>query len=113
MGGHYDIIIIGSGAGGGTLACHLASWGKRILLLERGEWLMREPKNCSAEAVFVENRYLSPEYDQSDRPFRPRSITSSGAPPRCWARRYIGCVGKIRRAYALSHHLPRMVHRLR
>ena len=38
----YDIIIIGSGAGGGTLAAHLAPSGKRILILERGGWLPRE-----------------------------------------------------------------------
>jgi choline dehydrogenase-like flavoprotein len=31
----YDVIIIGTGAGGGTLARHLAPSGKRILLLER------------------------------------------------------------------------------
>ena len=47
--GTYDIIIIGSGAGGGTLARHLAPSGKSILLLERGDWLKREPENWSAE----------------------------------------------------------------
>ena len=50
--GNYDIIIIGSGAGGGTLARHLAASGKSILLLERGDWLKREPENWSAEEVF-------------------------------------------------------------
>jgi len=35
----YDVIVIGSGAGGGTLAHRLAPSGKRILLLERGDWL--------------------------------------------------------------------------
>ena len=55
----YDVIIIGSGAGGGTLACHLAPSGKRILLLERGDWLRREPENWIAEEVFVNNRYVS------------------------------------------------------
>jgi choline dehydrogenase-like flavoprotein len=58
---HYDVIIIGSGAGGGTLARHLAPTGKRILLLERGGWLPREPQNVSAAEVFVENRYVSPD----------------------------------------------------
>jgi choline dehydrogenase-like flavoprotein len=58
---HYDVIIIGSGAGGGTLARHLAPSGKRILLLERGGWLPREPQNISAEEVFVNNRYVSPD----------------------------------------------------
>ena len=41
----YDVVIIGTGAGGGTLARHLAPSGKRILLLERGDWLPREPQN--------------------------------------------------------------------
>ena len=38
---HYDVIIIGTGAGGGTLARTLAPTGKRILMLERGDWLTR------------------------------------------------------------------------
>jgi choline dehydrogenase-like flavoprotein len=42
----YDVIVIGSGAGrGGTPVRHLAPSGKRILLLERGDWLAREPQN--------------------------------------------------------------------
>ena len=57
----YDVIVIGSGAGGGTLAHRLAPSGKRILLLERGDWLPREPQNWLAENVFVENRYVSPD----------------------------------------------------
>ncbi len=56
---HYDVIIIGTGAGGGTLARHLAPSGKRVLLLERGGWLAREPQNVSAEEVFVNGRYIS------------------------------------------------------
>ncbi|MBS0654749.1 MAG: NAD(P)-binding protein, partial [Verrucomicrobia bacterium] len=46
-----DVLIIGSGAGGGTLARHLAPSGKKILLLERGGWLKREAENWSAKAV--------------------------------------------------------------
>ena len=57
----YDVIVIGSGAGGGTIVGHLAPSGKRILLLERGDWLRREPQNWQAEAVFVEGRYISPD----------------------------------------------------
>jgi choline dehydrogenase-like flavoprotein len=61
MSDSYDVIIIGSGAGGGTLAHRLAPSGKRILLLERGGWLKREPENWLAQNVFVENRYISPD----------------------------------------------------
>jgi len=40
--GRFDVIIIGSGARGGTLAGHPAASGKRILILDRGGWLPRE-----------------------------------------------------------------------
>ena len=70
----YDVIIIGTGAGGGTLARHLAPSGKRILLLERGGWLPRELDNWLTESVFVDNRYVSPDtwYDLSGKPFQPQ-----------------------------------------
>jgi choline dehydrogenase-like flavoprotein len=69
----YDVIIVGTGAGGGTLARHLAPSGKRILLLERGDWLPRELENWLTEAVFVDNRYVSPEtwYDADGKAFQP------------------------------------------
>jgi choline dehydrogenase-like flavoprotein len=70
----YDVIVIGSGAGGGTLVRQLAASGKRILLLERGDWLPREPQNWQSHDVFVDNRYVSPDtwYDERDRPFQPQ-----------------------------------------
>ena len=70
----FDVIIIGSGAGGGTLAKQLAPSGKSILLLERGDWLKREAKNWDTAAVFEQNRYVSPDtwYDRSGRPFQPQ-----------------------------------------
>src|SRR4029079_216706 len=71
--GRFDVIIIGSGAGGGTLARHLAPSGKRILILERGDWLPREAENWDSKEVFVENRYVPKEtwYDSKDKPFQP------------------------------------------
>ena len=71
---HYDVIIVGSGAGGGTLARQLAPTGKRILILERGDWLKREALNWDAKAVFVENRYISPDvwYDATGKAFQPQ-----------------------------------------
>jgi len=70
----YDVIIVGSGAGGGTLARHLAPSGKKILILERGGWLPREPQNWSAGEVFVDNRYVSRDtwYDGDGKPFQPQ-----------------------------------------
>lgn len=57
----YDIMIIGTGAGGGTLLHRLAPSGKRILVIERGEFLPREKENWSTISVFHENRYHTPE----------------------------------------------------
>jgi choline dehydrogenase-like flavoprotein len=70
----YDVIVIGSGAGGGTLVHHLAPSGKRILLLERGDWLTREPQNWLAQDVFVDNRYVSADtwYDAKGKSFQPQ-----------------------------------------
>jgi choline dehydrogenase-like flavoprotein len=70
----YDVIIVGTGAGGGTLAGHLAPSSKRILLLERGDWLRREIDNWDADAVFIKNRYISADtwYDDTGRAFQPQ-----------------------------------------
>ena len=70
---HYDIVIIGTGMGGGTLAWALADCGARILLVERGDFLPSEPQNWSPEAVFVQNRYKAREQwrDEAGRWFSP------------------------------------------
>ena len=57
QGNHFDVIIIATGAGGGTLAYALAPSGKRILILERGGFLTREKDNWDSNAVFVESTY--------------------------------------------------------
>jgi len=61
MSSHYDLIVIGSGPGGASLAQRLAPTGKRILILERGDYLPREEANWSAKAVFVEGKYQADE----------------------------------------------------
>jgi choline dehydrogenase-like flavoprotein len=70
---HYDVIIIGTGAGGGTLAYRLAPSGKKILLLERGPYLARERDNWDTVEVFVKGKYRAPETwrDADDKEFAP------------------------------------------
>lgn len=70
---HYDAIIIGTGAGGGTLAYTLAPSGKRILILERGPFLPREKENWDAAAVVLDDRYHTNEvwYDKHGNALHP------------------------------------------
>jgi len=72
---HYDVIIIGTGAGGGTLAYHLAPSGKRILLIERGDYVRREKDNWSSRAVNVEAKYHTREVwqDKDGKPLHPHT----------------------------------------
>jgi choline dehydrogenase-like flavoprotein len=71
---HYDVIIIGSGAGGGTLAHALAGSGKKILLVERGNFLPRETENWDPRPVFAQGRYISKDtwFDSDGKPFQPQ-----------------------------------------
>src|SRR6266487_7094613 len=54
---NYDVVIIGSGAGGGTLAYRLAPTGLRVLLVERGDYVRRELENWDSAEVFGKARY--------------------------------------------------------
>jgi choline dehydrogenase-like flavoprotein len=74
-GTHYDVMIIGTGAGGGTLAYALAPTGKRILLLERGDYVPREKDNWSSRAVNVEAKYNTKEIwrDKDGQPLHPHT----------------------------------------
>jgi len=72
---HYDVVIIGTGAGGGTLAWSLAPTGKKILLLERGDYVPREKENWSTRAVNLEARYNTKEEwrDSRGKPLHPHT----------------------------------------
>jgi choline dehydrogenase-like flavoprotein len=72
---HYDVIIIGTGAGGGTLAYHLAPSGKKILLIERGDYVRREKDNWSSRAVNVDAKYHTKEVwqDKDGQPLHPHT----------------------------------------
>jgi choline dehydrogenase-like flavoprotein len=58
----FDLVIIGSGAGGGTLAHALAGNGRRILVVERGEYVPQEEENWSPEAVWKDLRYRADDW---------------------------------------------------
>src|SRR6516225_10961815 len=72
---HYDVIIIGTGAGGGTLVQALASSGKNILLIERGDYVRREKANWDSRAVNVEGKYQTKEEwrDKNGKPLHPHT----------------------------------------
>jgi choline dehydrogenase-like flavoprotein len=76
----YDVIIIGTGAGGGTLAHRLAPTGKRILLIERGDFVRREKDNWSSRAVNVEAKYHTKEVwrDAGGAPLHPHTNYNVG-----------------------------------
>ncbi len=69
---NFDIIIIGTGAGGGTLVYKLAPSGKRILILERGDFLPKEKENWDPLAV-AQGRYRTTEMwrDRDGKEFSP------------------------------------------
>lgn len=77
---HYDVIIIGSGAGGGTLAWKLAPSGKRILLVERGDYVPREKANWDPRAVNVDGRYQTKEswLDRDGKELHPHTNYAVG-----------------------------------
>jgi len=73
MSNHYDIIIIGTGSGGSTMAYKLAPSGKKILILERGGFIPKEKENWDAHEVVNVGRYRPHEewLDHDDKPFKP------------------------------------------
>ena len=70
---HYDVIVVGSGMGGGSLAFALKDTGLQVLVVERGDFVPQEPENWDPTAVFVEGRYKNAErwFDASGVPFDP------------------------------------------
>jgi choline dehydrogenase-like flavoprotein len=73
MAEHYEVVIIGTGAGGGALAYRLARAGKKILILERGSFMPQEKENWNTKAVFLKNRYHTDEVwkDQDGKDLHP------------------------------------------
>jgi choline dehydrogenase-like flavoprotein len=83
---HYDVVIIGSGAGGGTVARALSSTSARILVLERGDFVPREAENWDPEAVWKHLRYRTTErwLDERGEPFLPYTHYCVGGNSKFW-----------------------------
>ncbi len=83
---HYDLIIIGTGAGGGTMAHALSASGRRILVLERGDVVPREEENWNPEAVWKHLRYRATErwLDGNGDTFLPYTHYGVGGNTKFW-----------------------------
>ena len=109
---HWDVIVVGSGAGGGTLVHRLAPSGKRILLLERGEYLPREKENWDVRAVQLDGRYDPNEtwYDKAGQAFKPGVKYAVGGNTKVWGaatlRMRPSDFGEVRHAGGLSPAWP-------
>src|SRR5438046_3329511 len=86
MATRYDVAIIGTGAGGGTLAYALAPTGKKILVLERGDYLPREKDNWDTRAVNLEGKYATKEVwrDRDGRELHPHTNYYVGGNTKCY-----------------------------
>jgi len=83
---HYDIVIIGSGAGGGTMAQALSSSPARVLILERGDFVPQEDENWDPDAVWKKLRYRTKERWLDDRgvEFTPYTHYGVGGNTKFW-----------------------------
>ncbi len=86
MSHHYDVIIIGSGAGGGTIAHALAATDARILIVERGDFVPQEPENWDPDAVWRQLRYRTRErwLDERGREWTPYTHYGVGGNTKFW-----------------------------
>jgi choline dehydrogenase-like flavoprotein len=100
-----DVVIIGSGMGGGTLAWALKDSGLQVLIVERGSFLPAEPENTQPEQVFLKKRYVTsqPWYDaKTNRPFQPGAYYWVGGNTKM----YGACLPRFRACdfEAFEHH---------
>jgi choline dehydrogenase-like flavoprotein len=100
-----DVVIIGSGMGGGTLAWTLKDTGLDVLIIERGQFLPREPENSQPDHVFIKKRYVTskPWYDaKTGQPFQPGVYYWVGGNTKM----YGACLPRFRRSdfEEVTHH---------
>ena len=113
----YDAIIIGTGAGGGTLALQLAQAGKNILILERGTFLPQEKLNWDTSAVFLDNRYHTREtwQDKDGKDLHPQQAYFVGGQTKVYGAAHVPHAGgglwrdsaQGRRLAGVADHLRR------
>jgi choline dehydrogenase-like flavoprotein len=100
-----DVVIIGSGMGGATLAWALKDTGLDVLIIERGQFLPREPENSQPDHVFIRKRYVTsqPWYDaRTGQPFQPGAYYWLGGNTKM----YGACLPRFRRSdfQEVAHH---------
>ena len=78
MAEQHDVIVVGSGAGGGSVAYKLANAGKNVLLVEKGPFLPRDASTLDVKKVFVDGVFKNHEVwqDGEGRDFVPGSETT-------------------------------------
>jgi choline dehydrogenase-like flavoprotein len=83
----YDVVVIGSGAAGGTLVAELAEAGRQVLLLERGERLPLLDQNVADVDLFRKRRYHpeQPWFGSDGDPFNPQMVYARGGNTKIWA----------------------------
>ena len=83
----HDVVVIGSGAGGGTLAAELAAAGRSVLLLERGDGLALVDQNVADVDLFRKQRYHpdQPWFGSDGDPFKPQMVYARGGNTKIWA----------------------------
>ena len=76
----YDAIIIGSGAGGASVAYSLVQAGKRVLLLEKGDFLPHDCSTLDVKTVFKEGKFKNHDQwvDNHNRIFVPEEFSNVG-----------------------------------
>ena len=112
----YDIVIVGSGAGGGTIAHALASSDASVLIVERGDFIPQEPQNWDPEAVWKDLRYRTTErwIDAGGHEFRPYTHYCVGGNTKFWGSvMYRLRQEDFRRGRALRRSLSGLAYRLR
>jgi choline dehydrogenase-like flavoprotein len=76
----YDAVIIGSGAGGAAVAYNLVKAGKRVLMLEKGDFLPRDCSTMDVRTVFKEGKFKNHTQwvDNQNRTFVPDEYYNVG-----------------------------------